>query len=162
MFLLCYKEIKNAISFLIFGILFYRAVKKKKSRFHVHSEIRLFFCLQRKPSGILRRSVLHLLGIHSVDSACRIAYFRDTANAPAMPKGQEGIFCVDSYSQSYFRKVSLNSGVQFPESFRQAVSVQERRLNSGCTIAPTCNVLSADNTSFLILLYRAGREKQYG
>jgi hypothetical protein len=63
LFLLCYKEIKNAISFLIFGILFYRAVKKKKSRFHVHSEIRLFFCLQRKPSGILRRSVLHLLGI---------------------------------------------------------------------------------------------------
>lgn len=76
-----------------------------------------------------------------------------------MPKGQEGIFCVDSYSQSYFRKVSLNSGVQFPESFRQAVSVQERRLNSGCTIAPTCNVLSADNTSFLILLYRSRQRK---
>jgi len=27
LFLLCYKEIKNAISFLIFGILFYRAAK---------------------------------------------------------------------------------------------------------------------------------------
>ena len=76
-----------------------------------------------------------------------------------MPEGQEGIFCVNPYSQSYFRKVSLNSGVQFPESFRQAVSVQERRLNSGCTIAPTCNVLSADNTSFLILLYRSRQRK---
>jgi len=43
-----------------------------------------------------------------------------------MPEGQEGVFCVNPYSQSYFRKVSLNSGVQFPESFRQAVSVQER------------------------------------
>ena len=34
-----------------------------------------------------------------------------------MPEGQEGVFCVNPYSQSYFRKVSLNSGVQFPESF---------------------------------------------
>jgi len=29
-----------------------------------------------------------------------------------MPEGQEGIFCVDSYSQSYFRKVSLSTGAK--------------------------------------------------
>lgn len=125
----------------------------------MHSEIRLFFYLQRKPSGIPRRSVLHYLGIIPLPSACRIAYFRDAANASAMPEGQEGVFCVNPYSQSYFRKVSLNSGVQFPESFRQAVSVQER-LSSGRYAKPTgLRPKRCLSLSFFILLYRSGRRK---
>ena len=72
----------------------------------------------------------------TVDSACRIAYFRDAANTSAMPEGQEGIFCVNPYSQSYFRKVSLGTGVQFPEPFRQAVSVQEGRLSADMQSPP--------------------------
>ena len=99
---------------------------------------------------------------HSVDSACRIAYFRDAANASAMPEGQEGVFCVDSYSQSYFRKVSLSTGVQFPEPFRQAVSVQEGRSSADMQSPPAYarNAASVYPSSFY---YTAtGGEKQYG
>ncbi len=114
----------------------------------MHSEIRLFFCLRRRcvPKGNCRLPQVSPTEArrdssensppssrnHSVVCACRIADPRDAANIPNMSKVRTGIFCVNPYSQSYFRKVSLSTGVQFPEPFRQAVSVQERLSRPVC------------------------------
>ena len=79
-----------------------------------------------------------------------------------MPEGQEGIFCVNPYSQSYFRKVSLGTGVQFPEPFRQAVSVQEGRLSADMQSPPAYARNAAEVYPSSFYYTAAGREKQYG
>ena len=75
------------------------------------------------------------------------------------PKGRKAYSASILIPNPISARFRPGNGVQFPNPHSLAVSVQERRLNSGCTIAPTCNVLSADNTSFLILLYRSRQRK---